>query len=145
MRQWSCSCGKCFAFGSDAPSSCQVCRNCGTTMLRKPDGTFVEPTEHSWTTTITLRDGKEVSRVKRCNTCMSHASTTDTEVIVTVDALIEQLCRDLYSAHNEILKLRGCANADLVKHTWPSWSSQANSIRCAEQLLGRKLRKEDLA
>jgi hypothetical protein len=58
--------------------------------------------------------------------------------------LIEQICRDLNDAHNEILRLQGCASESLARYDWPEWSSPANSIRAAERLLGRKLAKTDI-
>jgi hypothetical protein len=57
------------------------------------------------------------------------------------DRLIEQLCRDLNSAHNEILRVQGCDEADFLKYDWPEWTPQANSIRWAEELLGKRLAK----
>lgn len=55
--------------------------------------------------------------------------------------LIEQLCRDLNEAHNEILRQQGVAESDFSKYDWPEWSNQANSIRWAEDVLKKKLAK----
>ena len=55
--------------------------------------------------------------------------------------LIECLCRDLNQAHDEILRHQGCSVAEFGNYDWPEWTPQANSIRAAEKLLGRKLAK----
>lgn len=47
--------------------------------------------------------------------------------------LIQQLCRDLNEAHNEILRQQGVAETDYNKFDWPEWTNQANSIRWAER------------
>ena len=60
------------------------------------------------------------------------------------DKLIEQLCRDLNTAHDEILKLQGCKNDQWATYDWPEWTPQANSIRWAERLLGKKLAKTNI-
>ncbi len=52
--------------------------------------------------------------------------------------LIEQLCKDLNQAHDEICRLQGI---DPTTHDWPEWTPQANSIRCAERMLYRKMAK----
>lgn len=56
----------------------------------------------------------------------------------SVDAMIEQFCRDLNQAHDELCKVQGL---DPATHDWPEWTPQANSIRWAEKRLGRKLAK----
>lgn len=56
--------------------------------------------------------------------------------------LIEQLCRDLNRAHDELMKIQG--KKDVAGLDWPRWTPQANSIRCAEQMLGRRLAKTNL-
>lgn len=58
--------------------------------------------------------------------------------------MIEQFCRDLNEAHNEILRLQGVREKDFNRHDWPEWTPQANSIRWAEDLLKKKLAKTDL-
>lgn len=55
--------------------------------------------------------------------------------------MIEQLCRDLNEAHNEILRQQGVAEADFNKFDWPEWSPQANSIRWAERETHTRLAK----
>lgn len=55
--------------------------------------------------------------------------------------LIEQLCRDLNEAHNEILRQQGVVESDYSRFDWPEWSSQANSIRWAENVLKKRLAK----
>lgn len=57
--------------------------------------------------------------------------------------LIEQLCGDLNVAHNELLMAQGCPVDDCGKFDWPEWSPAANSIRKAEELVGKKLAKTD--
>lgn len=54
--------------------------------------------------------------------------------------LIEQLCRDLNQAHDELMRAQG-AGGRADKLDWPEWTPQANSIRAAERLLGKKLAK----
>lgn len=56
--------------------------------------------------------------------------------------LVEQLVRDLNGAHDEIVRLHGCK--DPQNYDWPEWTPQANSIRWAERLLGKKLAKTDI-
>ena len=60
---------------------------------------------------------------------------------MTQEHLIEQLCRDLNQAHDEIMKLQGVECPQI--YDWPEWTPQANSIRDAEKLLGKKLSKTD--
>jgi hypothetical protein len=55
--------------------------------------------------------------------------------------MIEQLCRDVNEAHNEILRLQGVAESDFGKYDWPEWSPQANSIRWAESQTKTRLAK----
>lgn len=55
--------------------------------------------------------------------------------------IIEQLCRDLNEAHNEILRQQGVPESDYGKFDWPEWSPQANSIRWAERVLQKRFAK----
>lgn len=55
--------------------------------------------------------------------------------------LIEQICRDLNEAHNEILRQQGVVESEYYRFDWPEWSNQANSIRWAEDILKKKLAK----
>jgi hypothetical protein len=57
--------------------------------------------------------------------------------------IIEQLCRDLNEAHNEILRQQGVPESDFAKYDWPEWTPQANSIRWAEREIKGKLAKTD--
>lgn len=57
--------------------------------------------------------------------------------------LIEQLCRDLNEAHNELLRQQGVPEADWGKFDWPEWTNQANSIRWAERATKTRLAKTD--
>ena len=57
--------------------------------------------------------------------------------------LVEQLCRDLNEAHNEILRQQGVAESDFGKYDWPEWSPQANSIRWAERETRTRQAKTD--
>jgi len=68
------------------------------------------------------------------------ASQSQTEPL----PIIEQLCRDLNDAHNEILRAQGVKPEDFDKYDWPEWSSPANSIRWAECLLKKRLAKTAL-
>jgi hypothetical protein len=58
--------------------------------------------------------------------------------------MIEQFCRDLNSAHNEILRAQGVQEPKFKSHDWPEWTPQANSIRWAEDLLKKRLAKTNL-
>jgi len=55
--------------------------------------------------------------------------------------LIEQLCKDLNQAHDELMKAQGATAEQASGLDWPEWTPQANSIRAAEILLGKKLAK----
>ena len=55
--------------------------------------------------------------------------------------VVEQLCRDLNEAHNEILRQQGVPESKWSGFDWPEWTNQANSIRWAEGILKKKLAK----
>lgn len=55
--------------------------------------------------------------------------------------LVQQLCRDLNEAHNEILRQQGVPESDYGKYDWPEWTPQANSIRWAERETHTRLAK----
>jgi len=63
------------------------------------------------------------------------------ERIRELERFVEQACRDLNQAHDEIVKLQG---GDPSEFDWPEWTPQANTIRWAEGLLGKKLAKTDI-
>lgn len=63
------------------------------------------------------------------------------EQLDDLSPMIEQFCKDLNEAHNELLRTQGVAEAEFGKFDWPEWSPQANSIRWAEKLLKKKLAK----
>lgn len=48
-----------------------------------------------------------------------------------LDAVMRQTEADLASAHAEICKLQGL---DPTKHTWPEWSSPANTLRWFQEI-----------
>ena len=52
---------------------------------------------------------------------------------------LEQACRDLQQAHDELMKAQGCESPR--DFDWPRWTPQANTIRWAERLLGKPLGK----
>ena len=58
-----------------------------------------------------------------------------------LERALEQACKDLQQAHDELLKAQGCAEDKLVGYGWPMWSPQANTIRWAESLLGKDFSK----
>lgn len=63
---------------------------------------------------------------------------------IEVDSvMIEQFCADLNLAHDELMKTQGATREQSARLDWPEWTPQANSIRWAEQLLGKKLAKTD--
>jgi hypothetical protein len=59
MRYWKCKCGAYESFGSDGPRPCQVCNKCGTTLLKRIDGSYIEAEPHDWVTetNIVTREG----------------------------------------------------------------------------------------
>ena len=61
-----------------------------------------------------------------------------------VDSMIEQFCRDLNAAHDELLGQQGVALADRANYDWPEWSGPANSIRWATRHLQKPLSKTAL-
>lgn len=66
---------------------------------------------------------------------MSDAERTD-----ELESALEQACQDLNAAHDKIVQLQD-DEADVRKHDWPEWSSPANTIRWAEDLLEKRLAK----
>lgn len=54
--------------------------------------------------------------------------------------IIEQFAKDLNQAHDEIVRLQD-KSADVSKFDWPEWTPQANTMRWAEQFLGKRLAK----
>lgn len=61
---------------------------------------------------------------------------------MTDSELIEQLCKDLNEAHDELMRAQGVKDPE--NHDWPSWTPQANSTRIAEQRLGKRLSKSNI-
>jgi hypothetical protein len=59
------------------------------------------------------------------------------------DSMIEQFCTDLNQAHDEVMRRQGCE--DPHNYDWPEWTPQANSIRWAERVLGKRFAKLDCA
>jgi hypothetical protein len=57
--------------------------------------------------------------------------------------ILEQACYDLNEAHNELLRAQKVPESEWYNHDWPEWTSQANTIRIAESLIGKKLAKTD--
>ena len=60
---------------------------------------------------------------------------------IELENLVEQLCNDLNQTHDELLGAKGNPNPSELD--WPGWTPQANSVRWAERLLGKKLAKTD--
>lgn len=58
------------------------------------------------------------------------------------DRLIDQLCYDLQLAHNEICSLQNIENPE--NYTFPVWSSPFNTLRWAEELMGKSYKKKDI-
>lgn len=58
--------------------------------------------------------------------------------------LIEQLVKDLNQAHDELMRRQGIAESEIPALDWPEWTPQANSIRIAETMLGRRLAKTSI-
>lgn len=70
-------------------------------------------------------------------------NSAPTDPLADAHRLIEQLCKDLNQAHDEIMLAQGWARKDAALD-WPAWTPQANSIRWAETMLGKKLAKTDI-
>jgi hypothetical protein len=60
------------------------------------------------------------------------------QLVFELEGMVEQICADLNGAHGEICKLQ---DIDPEKFDWPAWTPQANSIRAAEKVLGKRLAK----
>jgi hypothetical protein len=58
-----------------------------------------------------------------------------------LERALEQACHDLQQAHNEILRGYEIREVEWKNRSWPQWSPQANTIRWAEELLGKPLGK----
>jgi hypothetical protein len=67
----------------------------------------------------------------------AHTESREAEL----ERALEQACRDLQQAHNEIVVLNGIPRDYANRHDWPQWTPQANTIRWAEKLLGKELGK----
>lgn len=67
MLYYKCKCGKCEFWGSGmSPYACQVCDECGTTMLKNLDGTYVEPKPHEYVAKYNQNTGKPYKICKWC-------------------------------------------------------------------------------
>jgi len=107
-------------------------------LCRCPQGTcYLHPT----LTTCSLRTPWSES-VGAAVEVAAHESTA--MLLVDWGAMIEQFCRDLNEAHNEILRLQGVPPEQYAAYDWPEWSAPANSIRWAEKTLGKPLSKTSL-
>jgi hypothetical protein len=78
MYFYSCKCGheKHYCNGM-MPHPCQVCPICGTTALRRKDGSFVPPEPHDWVTVYNEHTGKPY---KRCRNCMETEGYEESKV-----------------------------------------------------------------
>lgn len=70
------------------------------------------------------------------------AESSTHERIEELEDALEQACRDLNAAHDKIIELQN-DEADVGKYDWPEWSSPANTIRWAEELLDKRLAKTE--
>jgi hypothetical protein len=59
--------------------------------------------------------------------------------VTELERALEQACRDLQQAHDEVMRQQGCEHPE--RYDWPVWTPQANTIRWAERLLGKSLAK----
>lgn len=66
------------------------------------------------------------------------------EYIEELELALEQACRDLNAAHDELMKAQGCDREGARKRDWPEWTTMANTIRWAEDLLKKRLAKTNL-
>ena len=61
MRHWKCKCGKCEAFGSDAPWPCESCEHCGTNFSKQ------EPEPHEMKPVFSRSTGEfEYNECSKC-------------------------------------------------------------------------------
>mgnify|MGYP003797644759 CR=1 FL=1 len=70
MKEFRCSCGNRVFWGSgESPKPCIVCKDCGTTLLKRLDGSYVDSEPHKWTTEETYLDGELVHSRTYCKRC----------------------------------------------------------------------------
>ena len=68
MQYYKCECGKREFWGSGMnPQPCEVCDECGTTMIKKLDGTYVDSMPHDYRQKYDVDTGKPKYRI--CNRC----------------------------------------------------------------------------
>lgn len=69
MRSWQCKCGKLRGFGSDGPSRCAYCDDCGTTVETSPEmhETTRRPHEYYQMQVETDEGMKTLSRCRYCH------------------------------------------------------------------------------
>lgn len=96
---------------------------------------------HPTLTTCSMRSPRSESRLAAIESA-AHEATA--KMLVDWAVMIEQFCRDLNAAHDEILRAQGVASERFNNFDWPEWSGPANSIRWAERTLGKRLSKTSL-
>lgn len=69
----------------------------------------------------------------------SKKDSRDELTIENLSDALEQACKDLNQAHDEIMKLQDVERPQ--NHDWPEWTPQANTIRWAERMLEKRLAK----
>lgn len=137
MNYWKCECGKTDYFESGMPPKpCQGCDICGTTLSASPKIPYKAKEPHI-PKPVYDRDTGEI-RYYECSRCMERLKNyptigkAPTKAYAEALRIIKQARQDLLQAHEEICKLQ---ELDPTKHTWPEWTSQANTIRWIETYL----------
>lgn len=63
------------------------------------------------------------------------------ETVTIAVSELERFCEALNEAHDEILRVQGIDPKDFGNYDWPRLTPQAERIRFAERLLGRRMAK----
>ena len=67
MQYYSCKCGKREFWGSGMISrNCEVCNECGTTMMKDLDGNYKPSEPHEYITNYNQNTGKPYQTCKKC-------------------------------------------------------------------------------
>ncbi len=79
-----------------------------------------------------------------CGADVSAVHCGDCHEALAHGEMIEQFCRDLNQAHDELLRAQAIPQDEWPNYDWPEWTPQANSIRWAEKRLGKPLSKSSM-
>jgi hypothetical protein len=101
---------------------------------------IMEMSEDIWKNSFkyTVKSSPAPVEIDRISDGIKKGISISNDEVKELKLALEQACNDLNSAHDEICKLQ---KIDPKKFDWPEWTPQANTIRWAEKLLGKKLSK----